>query len=215
MARVYYFAPAQFALDNLHKRRLKVSRLEDLNDPFELLAAEVMTKDRRAAVEAWSLHMSRTSRLLCFSTDWRNPVMWSHYADKHRGLCLGFDVPPHLLLEVSYEPKRLEKHVEKGLNLESLDEELARELLTTKFQDWRYESEVRILLKPEDTYNELGNDFYAFSSQLQLQEVMIGPRRQVSPEEVKRALQSEDSTVVITQTRLAWSDFKVLDDEPT
>jgi len=29
--------------------------------------------------------------LLCFSRNWHNPVLWSHYADKHRGICPGFD----------------------------------------------------------------------------------------------------------------------------
>jgi hypothetical protein len=47
--------------------------------------------------------------MLCFSRDWHNPVQWSHYADKHRGICLGFDVPDSLLVPVQYtkEPPKL------------------------------------------------------------------------------------------------------------
>ena len=35
--RVYYLTGAQFALNNIALRRLKIARIEDLNDPFELL----------------------------------------------------------------------------------------------------------------------------------------------------------------------------------
>jgi hypothetical protein len=35
--RVFYLTGAQFALSNLALRRVKISRFEDLNDPFELL----------------------------------------------------------------------------------------------------------------------------------------------------------------------------------
>jgi len=213
MTRVYYFTSAQFGLDNLHKRRLKVARLGDLNDPFELLALKVVSRERREALTAWRDHMATISRLLCFSTSWQNPVMWSHYGDKHRGLVLGFDVPEDLLLPVSYEPKRLEAHIEHGIVSGALNDALSKELLTTKFYDWRYESEVRMFLKPDETFSELGLEFYKFSPQLKLREVIIGPRRQLSPEEVGRAIQHEDGQVKVTQTRLAWSIFKVVEDE--
>jgi len=45
--------------------------------------------------------------LLRFSRDWHNPVLWSHYASRHTGLCLGFDVPDDCLGPVSYSRKRL------------------------------------------------------------------------------------------------------------
>ncbi len=47
--------------------------------------------------------------LLCFSKGWENPVQWTHYSDKHKGLSFGFDVPhpDWLLAEVNYEDERL------------------------------------------------------------------------------------------------------------
>lgn len=213
--RVYHFTSAQFALDDLYKRRIKVSRLDDLNDPFELLGAKVTGRHWRQSLQAWRDYMSQTTRLLCFSTDWQNPLMWSHYGDKHKGICLGFEVSNQFLLEVNYEVKRLEAHFEaiKG-NPSAITAELSRELLTTKFQDWRYESEVRMFVKPAETFTELGNDFYPFGDELQLKEVIIGPRQAVTPDEVRRALQREDASVKVTSTRLAWSRFRVIDDEP-
>ncbi|NKK82626.1 DUF2971 domain-containing protein [Rhizobium leguminosarum bv. viciae] len=39
--------------------------------------------------------------LLCMSTTWQEPLLWSHYADKHKGMCLGFDVD-----DTHWEPAR-------------------------------------------------------------------------------------------------------------
>ena len=35
----------------------------------------------------------RASGLLCFSRHWYSPALWAHYADNHKGMCLGFDIP--------------------------------------------------------------------------------------------------------------------------
>jgi hypothetical protein len=53
-------------------------------------AARKASKQFRAAVNA-------SQGLLCFGADWSSSVMWSHYADKHKGICLGFDVRRSLL----------------------------------------------------------------------------------------------------------------------
>ena len=45
--------------------------------------------------------------VLCFSRGWHNPLLWSHYGDKHRGVCLGFDVPNAHIVHVSYNSSRL------------------------------------------------------------------------------------------------------------
>ena len=31
--------------------------------------------------------------ILCFSRNWDNLLLWSHYGDRHMGVCLGFDIP--------------------------------------------------------------------------------------------------------------------------
>jgi hypothetical protein len=37
--------------------------------------------------------LNREKGLVCFSADWRNPLLWAHYSDKQKGLCLGFEFP--------------------------------------------------------------------------------------------------------------------------
>ena len=210
--RVYHFLSKQYGMDDLLKRRLKIATLSDLNDPFELLAVSLSDSAVRRAFRKMKEELSRRRGLLCFSRDWHNPVQWSHYADKHRGVCLGFDVPDDCLLGISYETKRLEVQLEKHLQQDgTIQPELSRQLLTTKFADWQYEDEVRMFLKPEDVYEELGLHFYAFSQYLTLREVILGPRSALSLGEVTAGLQAEDASSTVRSTRLAFKSFRVIE----
>ena len=95
MRRAYHFGSAQHALDDLRRRHLKIAQLDELNAPFELWA--IAQPDRR---------LRQAFGLLCFSLDWHNPLLWGHYADRHRGLPLGFDVDEQILKPVSYVKTR-------------------------------------------------------------------------------------------------------------
>lgn len=202
--------PTQFALDNLKNQRLKASILDDMNDPFELLGSELAGAELRKKLRRWKLHMNSIARVLCFSKGWTNPLLWSHYAEKHRGCCLGFDVPDNLLLTISYSAKRLVLELERRLEQEgSVGDDFTRKLLTTKFKDWEYEDEVRMFIRPEETYEEQGLHFYGFSGNLILREVILGPRATTTPEEVKAATRTISDVKVIT-SRLAFRTFKVV-----
>ena len=95
--------------------------------------------------------------------------MWSHYADKHKGVCLGFDVgEDDNLLEVNYTNKRLE------FSLDNLDESHVKTLLRTKYQGWRYEDEVRIFTTLTEKCEQTQNYYMQFGPALQLREVIAG-----------------------------------------
>lgn len=44
--------------------------------------------------------------MLCFSEAWSDPLIWAHYSDKHKGLCLGFDIEDNDETEVNYVDER-------------------------------------------------------------------------------------------------------------
>jgi hypothetical protein len=83
--RRYYYCKASHALDDVTRQRIKVALYPDLNDPFELLACELSDPTRRAVFQATKNYLASTTGLICFSRSWRSLLMWSHYADKHRG----------------------------------------------------------------------------------------------------------------------------------
>lgn len=209
--RVYQYMHAEHALQNLRNRRLKVSLLDDLNDPFELLGAQLERAQHRLQMRKWRQYMSEITRLLCFSTTYMNPVMWSHYADKHRGICLALRVPDDFLVPVQYDAARLVVDFEKeSRRVGGISPEIANRLLRTKYADWEYESEVRMFVHPEEVALDNGLQFFPFGDTLQLEAVYIGPRCTVTRSEVRQALRAEDHRVLIHATRLAFKSYRVL-----
>jgi hypothetical protein len=113
--------------------------------------------------------------LLCFSADWTNPVLWSHYAAKHRGICLGFDLKRNRAELVRYEDERILAQLGDPPNPVNLDPALQRLLLCTKFRHWQYESEHRVFVPLKNTLADGPLHFVPFDPELQLREVILGP----------------------------------------
>ncbi|MEX3858214.1 DUF2971 domain-containing protein [Paraburkholderia sp. BR10923] len=106
--RLYYLTAEKRAKKSIAERRLKISLFEELKDPFELLPHVLPSRAHRRVAEVLRDHLLKQRGVICFSTDWQNPVIWAHYGAKHYGVCLGFDVPDSLAMRVSYEPNRLD-----------------------------------------------------------------------------------------------------------
>lgn len=143
--------------------------------------------------------------MLCFSRDWHNPVQWSHYADKHRGICLGFDVPDSLLVPVQYtkEPPKLNWDAIE-LGGPAGEAEMLR-WSTTKFEHWEYENEVRLFVAR--TGDQL--QFEDFGADLRLREILIGPECTVTRQQVEDSL---DGLPAVEQlpTRLAFGGYRIV-----
>ena len=138
--RLYHITSAEYGLNDIGLSRLKVARFSDLNDPFELMALNFRERRVRHAVLNFKDAYNAKTGLLCFSADWTNPVLWSHYGSKHRGICLGFNVlRSSQIQEVQYEDERI------LVNLSNSGEPTSRDLqellIRTKFRHWQYEEE--------------------------------------------------------------------------
>ena len=105
--RVYYLTGANYGLSNLALQRVKVSRFHDLNDPFELVGVNLAEKGVRKAFREMKENLDGEKGLICFSKSWKNPLLWGHYAEKHTGIALGFDVPDERLSPVIYAKRLL------------------------------------------------------------------------------------------------------------
>ena len=102
--RVYHFINTQYGLQVLLERRLKIARVHELNDPFEFIGMDLSEDTLREAMERIKDDYNEIIwHTLCFSKRWDNPVQWAHYADGHRCLCLGFDIPDEHLTKVSLD----------------------------------------------------------------------------------------------------------------
>src|ERR1700730_408530 len=136
--RAYKFLNAHFGLKSLYEKRLKLSAIDDLNDPFELLPYNLSDRRHRWAMHATRKELAAGRGVLCFSAAWHNPVIWAHYADKHKGLCLGFEIPDdrNITKVVRYVSKRLPFPITPQV----ADGEA---ILFTQYSSWRYAREIR------------------------------------------------------------------------
>jgi hypothetical protein len=126
------------------------------------------------AADALSSLFWKTTAILCFSRNWDNLLLWSHYGASHAGICLGFDIPegdsgPNYDTDVLYQPNLLQIHRPEDVNLD-----LANRLPRTKHESWSYEQEVRMFVNLNDPPDAKGLHWIGIEPPLVLKEVIIG-----------------------------------------
>ena len=208
--RLYHLLSTRFGLDDLKHRQLKIAQISDLNDPFELVAADNSDAIQRQILRGWRREFERKWGVLCFSKSWRNPLLWSHYADKHKGMCLGFDISAEYLLPIRYQSKRIQVDLVQSYDQGSLNVKFMNRMLRTKFRDWSYEKEVRVPVELKEIDEKTGLYFYNFSTDLRLKEIIVGPLCSASESDIQNALSNDDLSVKVVKARLAFQSFTVV-----
>jgi hypothetical protein len=204
--RVYHFLSAENALDDIQKRRIKISEVDQLNDPFELLCVSQEDKRLRVTLRDYKKTMHQRFGLLCFCRGWSNPVLWAHYGDKHRGMCLGFDVQDNTVRAVTYVSDRPIVPYPISGDLQTVSDQL----LWTKYSDWAYEEELRSWIRFMDRDPATRFYFSNFNETIQLKEVIAGPLCTVSEAQIRQALGDIEASVAVIKARLAFRTFRVV-----
>jgi hypothetical protein len=102
-------------------------------------------------------------RIYCLTPKACNVLMWSHYADNHRGISLEFGVADNPLFRTAGEVVYREQYphwVPCDINDKP---GLVTELILTKSRDWGYEEEYRLVNVPTSVLNNfqrLHGDFF-------------------------------------------------------
>lgn len=200
--RVYHLTSEKHAASDIAQSRLKVARFSDLNDPFELLALSFKERAVRTIVQDFKAQYDRHTGLLCFSADWTNPVLWSHYATKHKGICLGFDLRRTKAEAVRYEDERILAQLGDPPNPGNLDPGLQRLLLCTKFRHWQYESEHRVFVPLKTAIADGPLHFVPFDPDLKLREVVLGPLCTLALDDVRKQVGAQYPDATIFKARL-------------
>jgi hypothetical protein len=107
----------------------------------EMLRTEFRESFRNTILERW--------RVFCLTPHPDMSLMWSHYADKHRGVCLEFDAR-HAVIGNAWQVQYSDAL--PMLDILALTGESAFRILVTKSPDWRYENEYRILARDGEAY---------------------------------------------------------------
>jgi hypothetical protein len=180
---------------------LKLSMFGEFNDPFELVPGNfgaTLSDYERDVFYSHSMHapanyidynydiqcgVRATIGVICFTSEKDNLLMWAHYAQNHKGVCIEFDSAASFfngqykdsckglfgketavdsyktigeIKQVSYSKKR-------PLFIDPSEISDGTDFWFTKSEDWSYEKEYRILLPSEHAIEqEIGKMKYLF-----------------------------------------------------
>jgi hypothetical protein len=136
--------------------------------------------------------------------------MWSHYAENHRGICLGLDVRWNRLEKVCYEAERLRFTFTEPFDPAALSDDTLRTFACTKGQDWSYENEFRRLIDLSKVLSEPPDYFVPFDDEMRLAEVIIGERCEAPLDPTRDRVSAKASSAVTFKARLAYRSFRVV-----
>ena len=171
--RLYYFTSATWAIENVVLKRLKISDINSLNDPYEL-SGYIVDDEKKETIRLFKEFVSGSYGIICFSNSYQSPLMWSHYADRHRGICLGFDVHEDNCFDVFYSDSMIEFQEKFKRPVNSFTLEDLQKILSLKYIEWKQEDECRIFSPIANSISQDGFSFEQFGKIIQLKEIIFG-----------------------------------------
>ena len=166
---------SKYSLGDLVNRTITVCHPSVMNDPFDspvILWSKKVNLNNLCSEKNHVESYSKTFdyfRIRCFSMcSPKNILMWSHYADNHKGFCKKYRLSNYFINESENELgchmylKKVNytktKNTKLRIDIKSIDSTLG---YATKYKDWKYEKEVRLIsYNPmiEGKYNEIELD---------------------------------------------------------
>jgi Protein of unknown function (DUF2971) len=198
---VYRFLNEQYTLEALQSGYLKLGRLAELNDPADCypILENVPESAKIFAYGEYSKNylqdFYQNFGLLCFSAVIKDPVVWSHYADSHRGIALGYDFDSvrdeKVFHRVNYDEKRPAVDYARAevlrIAADQRDEyikHIVRSGFTSKAPSWEYEKEYRRFISLEEC--RMVGRHYFFS--ITPKEIVLGLNCRLAAQDIIRAL---------------------------
>jgi len=138
---LYKYLPPE-RVDVIESCRVRFTQLLSLNDPFEHCL--LIGKHEYALSEKES---SDVTKFVSLSRNNSNLLMWSHYADSHKGFCIGFTKNDNYFkhaLSVRYRRFRSSLN---GVDLNITNAvNVTKQIALEKAIDWAYEEEERLFI---------------------------------------------------------------------
>lgn len=210
--RLYHFTKLETALKFiLPQRQLKIGRFETLNDPFELWGVQGGDADSKERLIRVKDHWWSVMGVMCFGQHWMSPVMWAHYGDNHTGVALGFDLLDDKPREMQYRREPKPWFADHSAPALGANEELFKDMVTTKYERWRYEEEWRLFVSLD--VSEGGKDFfYPFNPDFRLKEIILGAKCPASVDAFRPALRGYDEVVSLQRAKPDFAKYAMVRD---
>ena len=137
----------EFVADILLNKRLFASDFNNLNDPMEGDFNRDYTSSEYSKIITDEM---RKIKICSLSSNMNNPILWAHYADGFKGICIEVEIDesiltPHKITYSGFNPIPSEE--DRGLY--GIDEKMtpsdwAIVALKSKNEAWQYEDEYRL-----------------------------------------------------------------------
>lgn len=206
--------PLKYVTSILDNHRLYLSDGSDFNDPFE---TTITDKKSKTITHVGGLH------ILCLSNSYRNKLIWSHYTESHKGVCLTIKVPADLVYPMCYSAERvftdsdLDSILKNGTyyckkNLKKSFASLSdtKKIAYIKDKKWRYEKEYRIVFDKTDEAGLVFEGGKWFMS-VKITNAYFGVNFDKNETSIKTAIidACKRNSVTISQMILSMSDYSV------
>lgn len=147
-------------LDNLKNNKLPLCNGNSQNDPYEFFFIPKEYKEKfkdSISDEEWEEINKinkefRSKYYLCSFTDKNNDIlMWSHYSNNHKGFCIEYKIEALYnscgpLIPIFYSDVPISINLKKSADIRPL---------YTKYRNWNYENEWRIIKSKDEGYKSL------------------------------------------------------------
>jgi hypothetical protein len=148
--------------------------------------------------------LSEEIGLICLTTKKDSILMWSHYANNHTGIVIGFNenLFENKAVRVNYSSTRVS--VEAGFKIINKNE--LQQVLYNKSIDWKYEEEYRICVKLNSCWQKENNYFIPLPIEL-IQEVYFGLN--CSDNDISEIRSLLNSNTTISKCKRNIYDYKI------
>lgn len=155
--RRYY----EYSLADLINNTITVCPSSIMNDPLDSIINLWATEEHLGCICSEKKHVKPyfdsfgfyRIRSFCQETDnpaYKNVLMWSHYADEHKGFCVKYRFSRNFICqeenemhEHMYLKKLIYSNAKIDIDTQEIDSDLA---YATKNKQWEYEHEVRLIV---------------------------------------------------------------------
>jgi hypothetical protein len=149
----------RYLADIFVKSRLYAAPYDQLNDPMEGMYVTSDTGDLDEDMRKFLDSAKQNLRVCSLTKSRNNFLMWSHYAEGHRGVVVGVDI-----VDKKSETREVIYDGPMQLGIRTVSYNTPRELLSHKLVAWSYEEEVRVFVE---------NGYYV---SVEIREVIFGSR---------------------------------------
>ncbi len=155
--KIYKFSSLnEFARDIIVTEKFFFSDWEKMNDPMEGFFQYYKDEHQQQEIDALYSEKNKYG-ISCFSKNYNEILMWSHYADNYNGICIEVEPDNALCSENKIKIKEMEYEDNVQMLLKDNGSTPdAIELLSKKITKWVYEKEVRVFCNKKNSLHRIG-----------------------------------------------------------